>query len=312
MIGNNIQQAKSLLTNNELVAIPTETVYGLAGNAYSEEAILKIFEVKERPKFDPLIVHTASIDSIQDFAMEIPELAYQLFEAFAPGPITILLPKKAIISDLVTSGLAQVAVRIPNHTLTLALLSELDFPLAAPSANPFGYISPTSAQHVENQLGNKIKLILDGGESSIGVESTIIGFEMGKPIIYRLGGLTLEAIEKINGKVEIRTSRSSPTAPGMLKSHYAPNKPFLLGDIQMLYDQNKSKRVGILSFKDVFTKSAINFVLSPSGNMQEAAQNLFKYLRLLDTSDIDLIIAEFVPSENLGRAINDRLQRAAS
>jgi len=311
MIANSIDLAISLLQSNELVAIPTETVYGLAGNAYSEEAILKIFQVKQRPKFDPLIVHTYAIEHIYDFVAEIPEIALSLFEKLAPGPVTILLPKKNNIPDLVTSGLNQVAVRIPNHPLTLELLSLLPFPLAAPSANPFGYISPTSALHVEMQLGNKIKLILDGGESQVGVESTIIGFEEGKPIIYRLGGTAIEALEKITGKLLIRESTSSPTAPGMLKSHYAPHKPFLLGNISTLVAANADKKIGVLSFDEIYNDVELCYRLSPAGNMQEAAKNLFKCLRLLDMSNVDLIIAELVPDENLGKAINDRLRRAA-
>ncbi|MFN0049488.1 MAG: L-threonylcarbamoyladenylate synthase, partial [Cytophagales bacterium] len=309
-ISTNIQKAIALLIDNEVIGFPTETVYGLAGNALSESAVLKIFDVKQRPKFDPLILHTSSIQRIEDFVLEIPDVAYQLFERFSPGPITILLPKKSNIPDIVTSGLSQVAIRIPNHPLALNLLQKLPFPLAAPSANPFGYISPTSAQHVDNQLGTKIKLILDGGESGIGVESTIIGFEKKKPVIFRLGGLSIEEIEEVTGKLEVRESSSSPAAPGMLKSHYAPQKPFLLGDINELLNKNKGKKIGLLSFRDQY-KFENSYILSTSGNFLEASKNLFKYLRILDESNVDIILAELVPDQNLGKAINDRLRRAA-
>lgn len=310
-ISTNIQKAVQLLTENEVIGLPTETVYGLAANALNEDAVLKIFEIKNRPKFDPLILHTSSVNKIEEFVTEIPDLAYQLFEKFSPGPITILLPKKNLVPDLATSGLQRVAFRIPNHPLTLQLLSQLPFPLAAPSANPFGYISPTSALHVQNQLGSQIKLILDGGESQVGVESTIVGFENGKVIVYRLGGLAIEEIEEITGKLEIREGSSSPASPGMLLSHYAPKKPFLLGDIPSLINLNKGKKIGILSLKTNYQEER-NFILSASGNVNEASKYLFKYLRELDDSDVDIIVAELVPEENLGRAINDRLRRAST
>jgi len=308
-IGTDVRLSKDFLLKGEVIAIPTETVYGLAGNAYSEDAILKIFDIKQRPKFDPLIVHTSSIDSINEFVESIPQWAYDLFEKFAPGPLTILLPKKFIIPDLVTSGLPQVAVRIPNHPLTLELLRSLPFPLAAPSANPFGYISPTSAQHVEAQLGRKISYILDGDSSSIGVESTIIGFENDAPIVYRLGGLSVEAIEKVTGKVQIRQSSATPSAPGMLTSHYAPNKKFIVGKIGELRKDHKNN-VAILSFSKYY-EGENNLVLSPKGDTNEAAKNLFSYLRVLDNlPDIQLIIGEYVPDVGVGKAINDRLRRA--
>jgi L-threonylcarbamoyladenylate synthase len=309
-IGTDLDKARSLLLLNDVVGIPTETVYGLAGNAFSEDAALRIFEVKQRPKFDPLIVHTNSIERIGEFVTHIPEMAQKLLEQFAPGPITLLLPKKQLLPDLVTSGLTNVAVRIPKHPLTLELLASLPFPLSAPSANPFGYISPTSAKHVAEQLGKEVKYILDGGPSKVGVESTIVGFEDGKPIIYRLGGLSVEDIEYVTGKAEIRTSSSSPSAPGMLMSHYAPRKQLLIGHIPDLLEINKGKNIGILSFSEEY-KANIFYCLSPKKDLNEASKNLFNYMRLLDESNIDLIIAEFVPYQGLGRAINDRLKRAA-
>jgi L-threonylcarbamoyladenylate synthase len=194
-IETDIEKAKALLESGELVAIPTETVYGLAGNALNPDAVAKIFSVKNRPSFDPLIIHTDSLEKVRKFTLDIPAPLDRLAAHFWPGPLTLLLPKKPIVPDLVTSGLDTVAVRIPQHTLTLSLLEALDFPLAAPSANPFGYISPTTAAHVQDQLGDKIPYILDGGPSQVGLESTIVGLENGEVVVYRLGGLEVAAIE---------------------------------------------------------------------------------------------------------------------
>lgn len=314
--GSNISKAKQLLTNGSLVAIPTETVYGLAANALNPMAVAKIFEAKQRPTFDPLIVHTHSVKSVFDYVTEIHPLLLKLAEKFWPGPLTLLLPKKLVIPDLVTSGLERVGVRVPKHPLTLELLKQLDFPLAAPSANPFGYISPTLPQHVEKQLGEKIDYILDGGASEVGLESTIVGEENGKIIIYRLGGLSIEDVENCIGqKVEIQLNQSSnPKAPGQLKSHYAPRKPFVLGEFKTLLPNYSNQKIGLLTFGQSaleYNSSYLQKNLSPSGDYKEAAIHLFSYLRDLDESDIDVIIAEPLPDVDLGRAINDRLRRAA-
>ena len=312
--GNNIAVAKEFLVKGELVAIPTETVYGLAGNALNDGAVISIFEVKNRPAFDPLIIHTDSLEKVQHYTSDFPEKALLLAKEFWPGPLTLLLPKKQIIPDLVTSGLDNVAVRIPNHPLLLDLLRTLPFPLAAPSANPFGYISPTNAAHVNAQLGDKIPYILDGGESEVGIESTIVGFENGEAIIYRLGGLAIEEIEKVIGKVTIMPhSSSNPKAPGMLKSHYAPRKPLYL-DQRSAFAESEEKLTGYLLFDQYFEGVDTKYqkVLSRSGDMKEAAHNLFAFLRELDSSPVEQIRAEFVPTNGLGPAINDRLQRAAA
>jgi len=312
-IGTDLSKAAAFLRNGEVVAIPTETVYGLAGNALNEYSATRIFEVKERPFFDPLIVHTSSIQRAEEFVLEIPDAARKLAEAFWPGPLTLLLPRRSIIPDIITSGLDKVAIRVPDHPLTLELLKMLDFPLAAPSANPFGYISPTSAQHVAQQLGHKIPYILDGGECGVGVESTIIGFENDKPIVYRLGGLAVEAIEKIAGPVTLMAhSSSNPLAPGMLKSHYAPSKPFLLGDLKQLIQQYGNE-AAILSFHKQYSYThSHQIILSPSGDLNEAARHLFGAMRSLDQAPVKYIIAELLPEQGLGRAINDRLRRAAA
>ena len=314
LIGSDIQQAKLFLSKGEVVGIPTETVYGLAGNAFDIEAVSKIFEVKNRPTFDPLIVHTNNLERLSEFVQYIPEKAQLLAQKFMPGPLTMLLPKHSSIPDLVTSGLDTVAVRIPNHPLTLALLAQLDFPLAAPSANPFGYISPTSAQHVAKQLGDKIPYILDGGECQVGIESTIVGFENEEVIVYRKGGLAIEEIEKVVGKVQIIShSSSNPKAPGMLKSHYAPRKEMFILDENNLKNETNKDRIGYLGFQKYNVNLPQNnqLILSESGSYREAAKNLFAYMRALDAMDIDKIYVELLPEQDLGIGINDRLRRAA-
>jgi L-threonylcarbamoyladenylate synthase len=312
IIGKDILESKALLEAGELVSIPTETVYGLAGNALNVEAVTKIFKVKDRPSFDPLIVHVSGAEEINKYVENIPDAARKLMDKFWPGPLTILLKKKNIIPDLVTSGLDTVGIRCPAHPLTLSLLKTLNFPLAAPSANPFGYVSPTTAQHVDEQLGKKINYILDGGPCEIGIESTIVGFENNMPVVYRMGGLRIEDIELTIGKVSIQTqSTSNPKAPGQLQSHYAPTKKVIIGDVEMLLKNYPKQNTGVLSFsKDLHLPHQI--ILSPTQNLEEAAQNLFKALRQFDKMPIDTIITEFVPDKGLGRAINDRLKRAAA
>jgi L-threonylcarbamoyladenylate synthase len=314
-IGIDIERAARLLQLSDVVAIPTETVYGLAGNALDEMAATKIFKVKNRPAFDPLIIHTDTIDKVKIFVEDLPDQAKRLADAFWPGPLTLLLTKKDIIPDLVTSGSPLVAVRIPNHPLTLKLLSLLDFPLAAPSANPFGYISPTTAEHVAQQLGNDIRYILDGGPCEVGIESSIIGFEGNLPVVYRMGGLKIEEIEKVVGPIKLMPhSASNPQAPGMLKSHYAPTKPFYVGNLKELADKHGTTDTAILTFSSLFPEvdPALQYVLSPNGNLDEAARNLFSAMRHLDNLAVKQILATFLPDEGLGRAINDRLRRAAA
>ncbi len=315
MIGRDLERAARLLREGALVAIPTETVYGLAGNAYSEAAVAEIFAVKQRPYFDPLIVHTSSLDRMRTLASDFPPVAHRLAELFMPGPLTLLLPKSALISDLVTAGLSNVALRIPNHPMALDLLNLLDFPLAAPSANPFGYISPTTAQHVDQQLGSRIPYILDGGPCQVGLESTIVGFEGTQAVIYRKGGIPVEAIEEVTGPALVMAqSASDPLAPGMLKSHYAPKAPVKLGNLDEMIRKYRDLRLGILSFQRSFPELPPDYqvVLSEKGDFTEAARRLFAGMRYLDTLPIDLILAELLPEEYLGRAINDRLRRAAA
>ena len=314
MITTDINKAKKILCNNELIAIPTETVYGLAGNAYNENALKEIFKLKNRPFYNPLIVHIKSASSITDVAIDIPESAMILAEKFWPGPLTLVLKKKSHISDLVTAGKDTVAVRVPNHPVALALLDKLDFPLAAPSANPFGSISPTNADHVFNYFGGKLEVILNGGECEKGLESTIIGFENNQPVLYRHGSISSEEIEKITGKLStITNSEKTPNAPGMLSRHYAPNTAtYLTNNVVELIKCFKGKRIGILVFKNQINGKGIihKEILSKSGDLNEAAKNLYAAMHRLDENNLDVIIAERLPDIGLGKTMNDKLERA--
>ncbi|MFN7013297.1 MAG: L-threonylcarbamoyladenylate synthase [Bacteroidia bacterium] len=310
-IGTYLNEAAQLLSEGKLVAIPTETVYGLAANALDAQAVIKIFEAKNRPSFDPLIVHTYAISEVEKFVTYIPTKAKILAEKFWPGPLTLLLEKKQIIPDIVTSGLSTVGVRIPNHPLTLELLKKVNFPLAAPSANPFGYVSPTNAQHVFDQLGEKIDYIVDGGACTVGVESTIIGFENNVPNVYRLGGLTIEEIENCIGKVEVKLNTSSnPVSPGMLKSHYSPLKELVYGNLDELIEKYQHKKIGVISFYKKYP--CCNIVLSPEKSLNIASEHFFAAIRNMDARpEVEIILCEIFPEEGLGRALNDRLKRAA-
>lgn len=316
IISNDIEKAAALLSADELVAIPTETVYGLAGNIYSEKAIKKIFETKQRPLFNPLIVHISSLDDLPKIVDEIPEKAKILAQHFWPGSLTMVLPKKDSIPDLITAGKNTVAVRIPNHPVTLALLQKLPFPLAAPSANPFNNISPTKPEHVARYFTDKIQMVLDGGVCKNGIESTIIGFENDEPLIYRLGALALEDIESVVGKVQLKNKKEeNPDAPGMLAKHYAPKtKTILTDDVITELQKHQHKKVGVLSFADTFKNDVIQtqIILSSTKNLQEAAANLYNAMHELDRENLDVIIIEKMPDYGLGVSMNDRLQRASS
>ncbi len=306
--------AAELISMGKLVAIPTETVYGLAANALNEKAVLSIFEAKQRPFFDPLIIHVPSLEEAKNYAYFADKRLLLLAERFWPGPLTLLLPKKNLVPDLVTSGLTQVAVRVPNHLLSLELLGKTKLPLAAPSANPFGYVSPTEPEHVNKQLGTKVDYILDGGPCTVGIESTIVGIEDDLVCVFRLGGLSLEEIEKTVGPVQLRINNSSdPKAPGQLKNHYAPKKPLFVGDLKELIPKYTTKKITVLCFgKEPEPREKIQILnLSKSQNPEEAALNLFKFLRLADENSTELVLCQSLPDKGLGRAINDRLKRAS-
>ena len=313
IISKNIQKAIQLLTDEQLVAIPTETVYGLAGNIFSEKAVKSIFTTKKRPFFNPLIVHISSADALENIVTYIPEKAKKLADAFWPGSITLVLKKNKNIPDIITAGKDTVAVRVPNHPITLALLKQLPFPLAAPSANPFGSISPTKPEHVARYFKNDIKQILDGGPCKNGIESTIIGFENDEPIIYRLGALSIEDIEAVVGRVTIKNKKEeNPDAPGMLARHYAPaTKTFLVANVSSEVKNHPNKKIGVLVFKTSLNdENLAEIILSENGSMQEATSKLYDALHKLDNLNLDVIIAERFPDTGLGKSINDRLQRA--
>ncbi|HEX2618048.1 MAG TPA: L-threonylcarbamoyladenylate synthase [Flavobacteriales bacterium] len=310
-IGTDIRQAAQLLRRGRLVAIPTETVYGLAANAFDAEAVLGIFEAKQRPAFDPLIVHVGDRAQVKDVVRDLPDEAQALMERFWPGPLTLVLPKAAQVPDIVTSGLDTVGIRMPAHPMALELLRGLPFPLAAPSANPFGYVSPTTAQHVADQLRDRVPYILDGGACAVGVESTIIGQENGEWVLYRPGGLAVDAIEAVIGRVGRAQQHVLPVAPGLLESHYAPHKPLHVGNVPELLRSFNDRRVAVISCSTIYQAWRCER-LSPSGDMHEAARHLFAVLRALDASEAEVILAEVFPDEGLGAAINDRLRRASA
>ncbi len=312
--GTDITRAVALLKEGKLVAIPTETVYGLAANAFDPNAVAAIFEVKNRPRFDPLIVHLYDKEQLSRLCTIVPKLFHQLYEAFSPGPVTYILPKTEAVPGIVTSGHSTVGIRFPRHPLTRELLLQSQLSLAAPSANPFGFVSPVTAAHVNDQLGSKIPYILDGGPCEVGIESTIIDLSTDEPKILRLGGLAKEEIEEITGPIEVQNSSSNPTAPGMLSSHYSPGKRLLVGNIEELLARNGTQKTAVITFRNSISGLAPKNqkVLSPAGDLREAAANLFKSLRELAHEDVEIILAEKFPDVGLGRAINDRLRRAAA
>jgi L-threonylcarbamoyladenylate synthase len=341
-----IHRAAEILKEGGLVAFPTETVYGLGANALDERAVARIFEVKGRPRFDPLIVHVADRAWIPRLVDEWPARAQLLADRFWPGPLTLVLPKTGIVPDLVTAGCDTVAIRIPDHAVALAILRATDSPVAAPSANPFGRISPTTADHVRDQLGDKIDLILDGGPCRVGVESTVLQLTSRGATLLRPGGTTVEAIEELIGAVQISmvpaalepagcessTTDSTPTppttgliSPGNLASHYAPRTPLVLRDdsssatpltisgVLETAAGSAPARFGLLAFTppaDAERFAAVE-ILSATGDLREAAAKFFAALRRLDAAGLQLIVADLFPDVGLGRALNDRLRRAA-
>lgn len=303
--GTEISRAADLLAAGEVVAIPTETVYGLAANALDGRAVARIYEVKGRPAFNPLIVHVPDANALKKYAREIPDLVFTLAEKFSPGPITYVFPKRDNIPDIVTAGGDSVAIRIPAHPMARALLERLPFPLAAPSANPSGYVSPVSAAHVAAQLSGNIAYILDGGHCAVGLESTVVKIEQGSIRILRPGAVTHEMLAAIAPVTEANTDKVLPGAgqssPGQLASHYAPRIPVIIGDVKLLAQTYKDRKVGLISLDE----------LSPSRDLAEAAQKLFSRMRDYDAT-VDVILAEWMPNEGVGIAINDRLRRAAA
>lgn len=312
-----IRLAAEIIRAGGLVAFPTETVYGLGCDALNPDAAARVFEAKQRPTFDPLIVHLADQAMIGTVATSVSPLAQRLMDAFWPGPLTLILPKHLSVPDLVTAGLPTVAVRIPDHSVARALIREARVPVAAPSANPFGYVSPTTAQHVSDGLGDRTDLILDGGPCLLGVESTILSLAGVRPELLRPGSVTLEAIQMVIGPVD-RAASSQETAhvPGQSPRHYATRTPVTVLPAPRVWPVLRGgERVGLLAMSqphDLAGQFYAIEVLSPSGDLREAARHLFAMLRKLDAMGLDRIYAEPCAEHGLGLAIMDRLRRCAT
>ena len=319
----NLNLCKQALTDSQVIAVPTETVYGLAGNALDQNALKAIFNIKNRPLFNPLIIHTDCTKSAEKYASFNP-LAQQLTEKFWPGPLTIILPKKEIVPNLVTANLDSVAIRCPQNPTLLKLLKKLTFPLAAPSANPFGYVSPTTAEHVNCSLGNQLEYILDGGDCRIGIESTIVDSRNpNKPKILRLGPISKEELEELTGTAFEQANSVSTNelrAPGMLKSHYSPITPLKitpLDGLKKLVASNSHPRIAFIFQKrpknSHYEKLANIYWLSENGDALDIAQNFYQILRATDALNYELIHIEAInETKGLKAALKDRLSKAAT
>ncbi len=307
--------AVELLRQGAIVALPTETVYGLAADALNPIAVAKIFEAKERPRFDPLIVHLPDrewLEKVVDLPAQGRQLILKLADRFWPGPFTMVLPKREIVPEIVTAGLDTVAVRVSAHPVFSEIIRGFGKPLAAPSANRFGRVSPTTAQHVLDDLKDQIPLIIDGGPTTHGIESTIVAICAGGIHVLRRGPITEDQLSEFDN-IDNLASAEKVSAPGQLPTHYAPKAPLRLIEDVNYFSPDKNQRVGLLGWNPVESKknfAAVRY-LSERQDLREAAANLFRYLRELDVLDVDLIVAEQVPDRGLGAAIMDRLRRAA-
>lgn len=311
-VGIDIDEAAFWLKKGEVVGIPTETVYGLAANGLNADAVAKIYSIKNRPSFNPLILHVADITRLQELVI-IDDLVHELIQTFMPGPITLVLPRKPLVPDITTAGLNTVGIRIPNHSLTGELLKSLNFPLAAPSANPSGYVSPTNAEHVAENLAGKIPYVLDGGACVVGLESTIIGFENRQLVCYRHGGLSLKEVEEMTGKtIPMHVQEDVLHSPGQMKSHYATNTPLYIIENDGDAHHWKNKNVGCIVFDQYVDDIPIEnqWLLAPDGQLATAAKNLFLAMREMDARSFDVLLAKQVEMRGIGFAINDRLIRA--
>ncbi len=311
-IGHDIHTAAKLLQHGEVVAIPTETVYGLAANALNQQAVEKIYQVKNRPSTNPLIMHLAEIDQISQYVSEIPTSAQKLIESFFPGPLTVVLPRKSTVPDWITAGRDTVAIRIPAHPVARALLQMLNFPLAAPSANPSGYISPTKAEHVLRTLGNKIHYILDGGPCETGIESTIVGFENNTPILLRQGKITAQELERVAGDTR-EYHGTELLSPGLSKSHYSPNTPVVLCEnLEASIKGYADKRIGIITYNHYTNhiEHKDQIILCEDNHFETAAKHLYESLHQMDQRGYEILMVKKFPPIGIGKAINDRLQRA--
>ncbi|WP_089015840.1 L-threonylcarbamoyladenylate synthase [Micromonospora inositola] len=308
-----IAEAAAVLRAGGLVAFPTETVYGLGANALDARAAARIFEAKARPSFDPLITHLADAADLPALVGAVPPVVAALVERFWPGPLTLIVDRPAAIPPIVTSGLDTMAVRVPDEPAARALIAAAGVPVAAPSANRFGQLSPTRAEHVVAGLGDAVDVVLDGGPTRCGIESTIVDARGDRPVVLRLGALPVEALVEAVGEVTVRPGSSGrPVAPGTLAAHYAPRTPLKFGAAESA--PGGGGRRGFLAFREAPTAGgwAAVEVLSPEGDLTAAAARLFDALHRLDAAGVAEIVAEPVPDVGVGRAINDRLRRAAA
>jgi L-threonylcarbamoyladenylate synthase len=320
-----IKEAAQNLKKNEVVAFPTETVYGLGGNAKSDEAVLKIFEAKGRPGDNPLIIHISDRKQIQSFVKTIPEKATLLMDAFWPGPLTIILENKSgVLSEKATAGLSTVAVRMPDHPVALALIEASGLPLAAPSANLSGKPSPTTAAHVADDLTGRIAGIVDGGATGVGLESTVVDCTVEIPVILRPGGVTKEQLEEVVGKVSVdpalKDSDQTPKSPGMKYRHYAPNATFYLvkgtkEQIQQLVNEKRNERlkVGVMTTKENknFYDADVVIATGERERLETVAESLYDTLRAFNQENLDIIYGEVFPEQGVGQAIMNRLTKAS-
>jgi L-threonylcarbamoyladenylate synthase len=319
-----LNEASLWIKKNEVIAFPTETVYGLGGNALSDEAIGKIFEAKGRPSDNPLIVHIAKREQLHGVVSEIPESAEKLMNHFWPGPLTIIMPKGKVVSEKVTAGLHTVAVRMPDHPVALALLRYADLPVAAPSANLSGKPSPTTAKHVYDDLDGRITGIVDGGSTGVGVESTVVDCTTAVVTILRPGGVTKEELEAVVGDVAVDpallSSGQAPKSPGMKYTHYAPKAPLILvqGSQETLQklvtrDRKLGKKIGVLTTEENQHLYDADVVLScgTRANLSTVANRLYDVLRAFNYSHVDKIYSEVFPKEGVGVAVMNRLEKAA-
>lgn len=319
------ERAVDILLSGGIVAFPTETVYGLGAIVTNEQAVQKIFEAKGRPSDNPLIVHIGNKSQVAELATDIPEITELLINAFWPGPLTLVMERKpGVIEDIVTAGLSTIGLRMPNHPVALKLLRKLNQPLAAPSANRSGKPSPTDADHVYHDLLGRIPLILDGGETGVGVESTILDITVTPPVILRPGGVTKEQLEELIGTVDMATSTedqsSTPRAPGMKYTHYAPNAPlfviepkaeYIAHAVETIHAQNK--RVAIIGPDELYTEKADWYFSTGSIESREAiASSLYKAIRQCDTTEADIILAIETDLSGIGAAVMNRLDKASN
>ena len=309
-----IAQAAAILRAGGLVAFPTETVYGLGANAFDARAVAKVFAVKGRPHFDPVIVHVADPADAEKLWTEVPPLARKLMERFWPGPLTLVLPKREIVPDIATAGLPTVAVRMPSHPVALALIRAAGTPVAAPSANRFGRLSPTHHEAVVEQLGEAIAAVLAGGATPVGIESTVVSLVEDPPRVLRPGGTPIEALREVIPNVRVDPPRGPSASPGTLPRHYRPLTPLFLlepGPAEGGEPLDR-RRCGFLAYQKAWHGFAQVEILSEKGDLLEAAARFFALLRKLDRAGLAAIVAEPVPEESLGLAIMDRLRRASS